>query len=949
MKKNLEETLEFLCLEQTEIWKDKNQSEEYYLDDTEEDDDYYEREVQVGLGCVKEQQPAAQVGNRTPERETGEAESEYEGNEYDTYDKEPEYEEVDAYEDEDAYDEDEAYETEEYDDEKDRRIGRVHHRGGQEGRRGNPRQAGGIRHKIKSMDLIDRVVAITGVAILILAVVVGGAYASNRATLAQVASFEEIGTEMEGITVIGESGLLAMSDAQSAKAALEEAAAESAETEKEYEEKDLYEAGSIDVELHLSSMQKDLKIKFVNKKTGRLISSVPFEVDVATADQKKYVLKDEDMDGIIYQTDVAPGKCSVAMLEIEDAEEYFISTQSVSVTIKDKIEYKKVDVADEVKKESEVNAAVEDTKRQTSEESALADTVDWVEPSKSPSEETSGVISDGEYEEVSKDKITDPLTLVSVPADNVQKLGSPADAVQMSGTQTGEVPMLGSFAEALPILGTQTKEIQMQGSQTDGTQTDGTQTGADASNGGQTDTAAVQVTITVDCTSLTMKPGETYRINAATEPAGSYGAWASSNPAAATVQDGVVTAVAEGTTDITVTTDTGNSALCKVTVVAAVQAKPEIKISAASAKVFVGKTIQLSVEVTGVEDKSVTWHSNHDASALVAQDGTVTGISPGTAEIKAVCNADNTVLAACQVTVRTSPEQDTETRLKDNDGNQLYVIDSEGNFREAVYADYYTAEKFYKKGQGTQQGDYKYTGWQTMDGKTYYFDANGNKVTGEQVIQGVRYTFDSEGVLSTTSGTMGIDVSKWNGAIDWNAVKNAGVSYVIIRCGYRGSTTGALIEDPTFRTNIQGASSAGLKVGIYFFSQAVNEVEAVEEASMVAGLISGYHISYPVFLDVEPSGGRADGISREARTAVCRAFCQTIQNSGYTAGIYANSTWLREKIDTPSLTDYKIWLAQYAATATYHSTRYDMWQYSAKGKIAGINGDTDLNISYLGY
>lgn len=118
---------------------------------------------------------------------------------------------------------------------------------------------------------------------------------------------------------------------------------------------------------------------------------------------------------------------------------------------------------------------------------------------------------------------------------------------------------------------------------------------------------------------------------------------------------------------------------------------------------------------------------------------------------------------------------------------------------------------------------------------------------------------------------------------------------MIIRCGYRGSTTGALIEDPTFRTNIKGASGAGLKVGIYFFTQAVNEVEAVEEASMVLGLIKGYNISYPVFLDVESSGGRADGIDASTRTAVCRAFCQTIQNSGYKSGIYANKTWLNER------------------------------------------------------
>ena len=104
---------------------------------------------------------------------------------------------------------------------------------------------------------------------------------------------------------------------------------------------------------------------------------------------------------------------------------------------------------------------------------------------------------------------------------------------------------------------------------------------------------------------------------------------------------------------------------------------------------------------------------------------------------------------------------------------------------------------------------------------------------------------------------MGIDVSKWNGSIDWNAVKNSGVNYVIIRVGYRGSSQGALIEDPKFKTNIKGATAAGLKVGVYFFTQAVDEVEAVQEASMVLDRISGYKISYPVFLDVEAAAEEA--------------------------------------------------------------------------------------------
>ena len=99
---------------------------------------------------------------------------------------------------------------------------------------------------------------------------------------------------------------------------------------------------------------------------------------------------------------------------------------------------------------------------------------------------------------------------------------------------------------------------------------------------------------------------------------------------------------------------------------------------------------------------------------------------------------------------------------------------------------------------------------------------------------------------------------------------------MIIRCGYRGSSTGAMIEDPKFKANIQGATAAGLKVGVYFFSQAVNRVEAVEEASMTLELIKGYKISYPVFLDVEASGGRADGIDSGTRTEIVNAYCETI-------------------------------------------------------------------------
>ena len=227
---------------------------------------------------------------------------------------------------------------------------------------------------------------------------------------------------------------------------------------------------------------------------------------------------------------------------------------------------------------------------------------------------------------------------------------------------------------------------------------------------------------------------------------------------------------------------------------------------------------------------------------------------------------------------------------------------------------------------------------------------DGKPVTGTQVIKGVTYNFGSDGAIQTNvnGSTFGIDVSKHNGKIDWNAVKSSGVDYVIIRCAYRGSSTGALITDPNFHTNIKGATAAGLKVGIYVFSQAINEVEAVKEASLAVSLAQGYHLTYPIFIDTEASGGRADKIDKNTRTAVVNAFCQTVQNAGYKPGIYASKAWYEGKLNMGTLGGYKIWLAQYSSAPTY-AGKYDMWQYSSKGTINGIKGNVDLNLSYLGY
>lgn len=436
--------------------------------------------------------------------------------------------------------------------------------------------------------------------------------------------------------------------------------------------------------------------------------------------------------------------------------------------------------------------------------------------------------------------------------------------------------------------------------------------------------------------------------------------WSSSDERVVTVDaSGKLTPVAAGEATITVTsveTDADGNVIEKICKVKVREAVISVTMNSEKAELYTGAKLTLvaTVEKGGKKETSatedlVTWSSSDLSIATVDEKtGEVKGLKAGTVTITATTVDEDQnghkLSATCTITVKNDPSRDTQSKLSDLNGNQVYVKDSSGNYVEATFADYFSAEKFYIR-SATQ---YRYTGWQTIDNATYYFDKNGNYVTGKQVIQGVEYTFSNNGVLSVGGGILGIDVSKHNGTINWTAVKNAGVSFVIIRCGYRGSTQGALVEDAMFRRNIEGAQAAGLKVGVYFYSQAVNEVEAVQEASMVLSLVKNYKISYPIFIDTEQSGGRADRISRETRTAVCRAFCETIKNGGYTPGIYSSKSWFMNNLNVSSLSSYKIWLAQYATKPTY-TGRYDLWQSTDKGRISGISTNVDLNYSYLGY
>ena len=1012
---------------------------------------------------------------------------------------------------------------------------------------------------LKGLSAMDRVIGLTGAAVCLFAAFTFTIVLSARTRERQVEAFSQVGEELAQISVADESTFLAVADGLLAR---QQAAAV---VEPEYEEKDV--TSDVQVGLNMTSVEKDLKIKFVNRGTGKLIPYVAFEAKI-TGPEQTWNKTDDDEDGIIYLTGIPGGDYMVEVTGPEDLEGYVLPDGAQSVTVKNQISYEKIDVSDEIKSESEVNAAAEDTEIKTEVESVLQDTVEWVESTRTPIGEEGSL-----YIEVKKADIPDPSLSASlsfalfagVKEDGIQLLTEPSESTEPSSEETGgeeggtppsestdpepeTVAVTGVSASPDSLSGTvggsgkidvtvspdnasdrsvsfssdnggvasvdgsgnvsykgagsavitvktsdggytdtvsvsvseaekKVESVSISGDSTvtvggsislsasvspsdasyDGISWSSSNTGiATVDNGKVTGAAAGRATITAEAGgvkatkeievkaaevtltgikitgSTSAKKGETVQLSITAEPSGADAsvAWSSSNAGVASVDgNGKVICAAPGTATITavskkdpdirasitftVTSNESNSVTLNEMKITAGQTKAaDVKttgsvssrsfsiantkyatvdgngnvraIRAGSTELTVKVTFSdgstqtktAKLTVTAAEVKSIKldqtkvtlkvgeslklnpiidttgytgclWYTSDSSVVTVTEhgNGTITAVKAGKATITACSSEDTSKKATCEVTVTGGKAQDdTKTLLKDKEGRQLY-IKKDGKYVEAVVADYFKYDVFYRLNDNVE---YRYTGWQTIDGKRYYFDKNGNKVTGKQIIQGIQYDFGADGALSSGSGVLGIDVSKHNGNIDWQKVKNSGVSFVIIRCGYRGSATGAMIEDPKFRSNIQGATAAGLKVGVYYFSQAVNGAEAVAEASAALSLISGYKISYPVFIDVEAAGGRADGISSAERTEVVKAFCETILDSGYTAGVYANKNWLGSKMNTGSFGGYNIWLAQYAAAPTYNG-RYELWQYSSTGKIDGISGNVDLNISYLGY
>lgn len=187
----------------------------------------------------------------------------------------------------------------------------------------------------------------------------------------------------------------------------------------------------------------------------------------------------------------------------------------------------------------------------------------------------------------------------------------------------------------------------------------------------------------------------------------------------------------------------------------------------------------------------------------------------------------------------------------------------------------------------------------------------------------------------------GIDVSKYQGNIDWDKVKQSGVEFAILRIGFGKQSSQ---KDQTFERNFSECKRVGIPVGIYLYSYALTEAAAVAEAKNCLNWLAGRKLELPIYFDIEDK--TQQGFSKEILTNMCKAFCEEIEKAGYWAGVYANKYWFTNKLNRAELEKlYTIWVAQYSSKNTY-AGKYDIWQYSSKGAVPGIKGNVDMNYMY---
>ena len=778
-----------------------------------------------------------------------------------------------------------------------------------------------------------------------------------------------------------------------------------------------------------SSIEKDLKIK-IQDESSKNVKGQPFEITIK-ADKKKAkstTYSDDDKDGIIYIKSIDAGKYDVSLNEIDG---YISKENSYKLTVKDKIEYTKVDVKDEIKSAAEVAPAEDAEVDNVEVEAVIQDTVETVDSTCTPSKVGAGDVDTSNFPKASvggstKVDIAQAAVTASAKRVGYHATGNEGETVPSTATKEPKSSETQQPSEGGTDKGDNTGN---QGGNSQGGTTGSGENQGGSSTGGteepkpkpNPEPSTYEITIVHmfyknDGKTKADKADEKETVTVAKDAktvssAKTYDGYKASNGTTFTIQDGakeytimwVATAadkvtykvthnffqadgktkaeeskseditvdatateiqassyeaqgykLAEGSTKIKVAAGTTAYTLNWVKAAAAASASVTAPQTAAlyNSTINNANAIGLTATLTDAGNiiTNITWTSSNEKVVKVSNGAktgcTLTAVGKGSATVTGIISylskpgdtktTANDKKITCTVTVNDFTGN-TTTQLKDKSGRLLYK-DSECK-KPATVADY--------NANGTYYTEPVYTGWQTIDGKVYYYTSNHQRVTGSQVISGITYNFGSDGALQQGSGKNGIDVSSHQGNIDWASVKAAGINFAIIRVGYRGSQTGALVEDSCFKKNIQGATANGINVGVYFFTQATTEAEAVEEASMALTLCSGYNLSYPIFVDTENGSGaaRANGLDKGTRTACVAAFCKTIANGGRKAGVYASKSWYNNKIDASAFSNYFIWVAQYNTTCNYKG-KYNMWQYSSKGSVPGIKGNVDVNIAY---
>ena len=778
-----------------------------------------------------------------------------------------------------------------------------------------------------------------------------------------------------------------------------------------------------------SSIEKDLKIK-IQDESSKNVKGQPFEITIK-ADKKKAkstTYSDDDKDGIIYIKSIEAGKYDVSLNEIDG---YISKENSYKVTVKDKIEYTKVDVKDEIKSAAEVAPAEDAEVDNVEVEAVIQDTVETVDSTCTPSKVGAGDVDTSNFPTASvggstKVDIAQAAVTASAKRVGYHATGNEGETVPSTATKEPKSSETQQPSEGGTDKGDNTGN---QGGNSQGGTTGSGENQGGSSTGGteepkpkpNPEPSTYEITIVHmfyknDGKTKADKADEKETVTVAKDAktvssAKTYDGYKASNGTTFTIQNGakeytimwVATAadkvtykvthnffqvdgktkaeeskseditvdatateiqassyeaqgykLAEGSTKIKVAAGTTAYTLKWVKAAAAASASVTAPQTATlyNSTINNANTIALTATLTDAGNiiTNITWASSNEKVVKVSNGAktgcTLTAVGKGSATVTGTITylskpgdtktTANDKKITCTVTVNDFTGN-TTTQLKDKSGRLLYK-DSECK-KPATVADY--------NANGTYYTEPVYTGWQTIDGKVYYYTSNHQRVTGSQVISGISYNFGSDGALQQGSGKNGIDVSSHQGNIDWASVKAAGINFAIIRVGYRGSQTGALVEDSCFKKNIQGATANGINVGVYFFTQATTEAEAVEEASMALTLCSGYNLSYPIFVDTENGSGaaRANGLDKGTRTACVAAFCKTIANGGRKAGVYASKSWYNNKIDASAFSNYFIWVAQYNTTCNYKG-KYNMWQYSSKGSVPGIKGNVDVNIAY---